>query len=99
MLREDYLQQSAYYEVDRYCPVQKAYWMLKTIMDFYHYVQAALEAGVQLEKITGLPLLAEIGRMKELPPEQAEKAIQALLERQKYSFAELGVNGYAEDHT
>lgn len=92
MLREDFLQQSAYEGTDRFCPIDKAYWMLKTILDFHHRTQAALKAGVSLEKITTLPILSEVARMKELPLESAQKDIQALIDRIHFSFAEWGVN-------
>jgi len=92
MLREDYLQQSAYHEVDRYCPMNKAYWMLKAILDFYHRAQAALELQVTLEQISALGVIANIARMKELPVDQAAGSIQALMDRVQHSFGELGVD-------
>ncbi len=92
MLREDFLQQSAYHEVDRYCPIEKAYLMLKVILDFYQRCQGAMGLGVTLDEITALPVLAEIGRMKELGIETMEDEIQALMDRVRYSFAEWGVN-------
>jgi V/A-type H+-transporting ATPase subunit A len=95
MLREDFLQQFAYHEIDRYCPVNKSYWMLKLIMDFYRRSQEALEANIALEKITGLAVIAEIARMKELSSEKAEKQIQSLMDKVRFSFAELGVNEHA----
>jgi V/A-type H+-transporting ATPase subunit A len=92
MLREDFLQQSAYHPVDRYCPIQKACWMLRSILDFGNRAQAAIQANVPLEQIAALPVVAEIARMKELPADEAEKTIQALMDRIRFSFAELGVN-------
>jgi V/A-type H+/Na+-transporting ATPase subunit A len=92
MLREDFLQQSAYHPIDRFCPMQKAYWMLKAIMDFYRRTQAALEAAILLDQVTALPVVAEIARMKELPVEEADESIQTILGRIRFSFAELGVN-------
>jgi V/A-type H+-transporting ATPase subunit A len=91
MLREDFLQQSAYHEIDRFCPILKGYWMLKAILDFYHHTQAALEAGIQLEQIMGLAIVAEIARMKELPVQTAEAEIKAIIDRVRFSFAEWGV--------
>ena len=91
MLREDFLQQSAYHEIDRYCPIEKAYWMLKLIMEFHQLAQAAIQSDVSLDRITSMPVFTEIGRMKELQPEKAEKAIRALQDRVHYGFAELGV--------
>jgi len=91
MLREDFLQQSAYREVDRYCPIHKAYWMLKSIMDFYHRTQAALEAKIPLERVTALPVVSDIARMKEFQVENAEKEIKSIMDRVQFSFADLGV--------
>jgi V/A-type H+-transporting ATPase subunit A len=91
MLREDFLQQSAFHEIDRFCPVGKAHWMLKTCMDFYHYTQSALEAEISLERVTSLPVVSDIARMKELPVEKAEKEIQSIMDRVRFSFAEMGV--------
>jgi V/A-type H+-transporting ATPase subunit A len=91
MLREDFLQQSAFHEIDRYCPVGKAHWMLKTCMDFYHYTQSALEAEIPLDRVTSLSVVNDIARMKELPVEMAEKKIQSIMDRVRFSFAEMGV--------
>ncbi len=66
MIREDFLQQSAYHEVDSFCPLDKQYWMLKVIIAFYERVNQAMGRGVPLTKILKLPVKAEIGRMKEL---------------------------------
>jgi len=90
VLREDFLQQSAY-GADRYCSIHKAYWMLKTIMDFYHHTQAALEAKVPLGDITALPVVSDIARMREFPMETAEREIRSIMDRVQFSFAELGV--------
>jgi len=91
MLREDFLQQSAFHEIDRFCPVRKAYWMLKTIMDFYHYTQSALVAEIPLEKVTTMPVVSDVARMKEFPIDEAEKEIQTIMDRVRFSFAEIGV--------
>ncbi len=92
MLREDFLQQLAYGEVDRYCSIHKAYWMLKAIMDFHHRTQAALDAKIPLERVTTLSVVSDIARMKELQMETAEKEIKAIMDRVQFSFADLGVD-------
>lgn len=66
MIREDFLQQSAYHEIDSFCPLEKQYWMLKVIHNFYNRTTEAMNRGVALNKILKLPLKQEIGRMKEL---------------------------------
>jgi V/A-type H+-transporting ATPase subunit A len=91
ILREDFLQQSAYHEVDRCCTLEKAYWMIKAIMILHHLLQAALKRNVSLEQILGMPVITELARMKELPLETAGREIQALLDRIRFAFAERGV--------
>jgi len=66
MLREDYLQQNAYSDVDARCEVKKQYLMLKAIMKFWEHVSNSLDGGVQLKRLQELPSRATIGRMKEI---------------------------------
>ena len=65
MIREDFLQQSAYSETDSFCPLDKQYWMLKVIIAFYERAGEAMNRGVPLGKVLKLPIKADIGRMKE----------------------------------
>ncbi|MEM2124381.1 MAG: V-type ATP synthase subunit A [Methanolinea sp.] len=66
MIREDFLQQSAYSDTDSYCPLEKQFWMLSTIIAYYEASRDALNRGVSLRQISSLPLRAEIARMKEV---------------------------------
>jgi len=66
MLREDYLQQNAYSDVDARCELRKQYLMLKTIMKFNERTISALDLGVQLKRIQELKVKGVIGRMKEI---------------------------------
>jgi len=66
MIREDFLQQSAYHDIDSFCSLEKQYWMLRVILSFYDRVDQAMGKGVPLVKIMKLPIKTEIGRMKEL---------------------------------
>jgi len=75
MIREDFLQQSAYHEIDSFCPLDKQYWMLKVILTFYDRISDAMNTGVALNKILKLPLKAEIGRMKELKDVEKIKSL------------------------
>ncbi len=86
MLREDFLQQSAYHEIDRFCPLSKANVMLRAIMTFHRRIPAALAAGVSLERVTALPVVAEIARMKELPIESVVEKLQGLVARIESQF-------------
>ncbi len=50
-IREAFLQQNAFAEVDSYCPPKKQYAMLSTILAFRHKAEAALERGMDMEDI------------------------------------------------
>ncbi len=64
MIREDYLQQSAYDEVDTYTSIEKQYRMLKAILDFGHRETEAVGKGVSLAKAVEMPVRLKIARMK-----------------------------------
>ena len=63
-LREDFLQQNAYHEVDSYCPLEKQYLMMKTILDFYDKAIAAVKKGAKVSEISGLAVNEKVARMK-----------------------------------
>ncbi|MEA2034323.1 MAG: V-type ATP synthase subunit A [Euryarchaeota archaeon] len=75
MLREDYLQQSAYDPVDSFCPLNKQYLMLKVIYTFYEAANEAMDSGISLKQILELPQKTEISRMKELDDISMIKAL------------------------
>lgn len=89
MLREDLLQQSAYDPVDRFCPLDKAYGMLKILLSFHQRAQAALQDGISLNQVTTLPVIQEIARMKNWSGDQMLDKFQSLLDCIKASFDEL----------
>ena len=63
-LREDYLQQNAFHEVDTYASLNKQHKMLKLILLFRKEAERALEAGVYLNNILNLPIRDKIARSK-----------------------------------
>ena len=73
MIREDFLQQSAFDEEDAYCPPAKQYWMLRVI----RHANAVL-AERQPEQLPE-EFLA-IGRMREWPAAKAEQCARSLME-------------------
>lgn len=81
MIREDFLQQNAYHEVDTYCSPNKQYGMLKTIVMFQEHATAALEKGAATEDIIGLSVKEDIGKMKYVPESEFEVEIKAIQEK------------------
>ena len=69
MIREDYLHQNAFDEVDTYTSLEKQYRMLRLIIQYLERGSAALDAGADLSKVTGLKVRERIGRAKYIPEE------------------------------
>ncbi len=67
MMKEYFLLQSAYHPVDMYCPIQKTYKMLRTLLKFNEKIRAAIELGVPLQKMLALPVKVGISRLKIIP--------------------------------
>ncbi len=88
MIREDFLQQSAFQESDSFCPLEKQYWMLKTILTFHDAMAEALGKGSSLKQILSLPVKKEIARMKEQEDVETIKSFIGEIDR---SFGSLEV--------
>ena len=63
-IREDYLQQNGFHEIDTYTSLDKQYKMLKLVLLFRKEAERALEAGVYLDKILELEVRDKIARSK-----------------------------------
>ncbi|WP_138159837.1 V-type ATP synthase subunit A [Peptoniphilus catoniae] len=63
-IREDFLQQNAFHDIDTYCSTQKQFKMLETILEFYDEALAALDKGAYISEIEDLPVREKISRMK-----------------------------------
>lgn len=83
-IREDYLQQNAFHEVDTYASLDKQYKMLKLVLNFFKQGVKALDNGVYLDKILALPLRDKIARSKYIDESGINKMdeIQEELERE-----------------
>ena len=75
MLREDFLQQNAFDDVDTYCAPDKQYKMLKTILQFYDESLAAVNRGAPIANIVALPVKEEIGKMKYIHQDEFDAKI------------------------
>ncbi len=69
MVREDYLHQNAFHEVDTYTSMTKQLYMLKLIYEFYSLSEKAVAAFVPLDDILACPFKEKIGRAKYIPEE------------------------------
>jgi V/A-type H+-transporting ATPase subunit A len=94
-IREDYLHQNAFHDVDTYTSLAKQYKMLKLIIEFYHLGQKALDAGAEFSQVVNLPVRERIGRAKYIPEgqlEQLDEILKELREQMSSLMSEGGVS-------
>ncbi len=80
-LREDYLHQNAFHDIDTYSSLKKQALMLMVVLFFYEQAQAALVKGADIARIERLPVRERIARMKYLSEAELDEAIRALREQ------------------
>ena len=90
LLREDFLQQSAFDEQDAYCSLPKQLAMLRTIRRAHDAFNAAIARGATADDAGRTPALAEVARMRDWPPEQAQALSVALSERLERELEAVG---------
>lgn len=78
MLREDFLQQFAFDDIDAYCPVEKQTEILRTILEFAQELYRALDRGVLLQTVLENPLRGEIAGLKTTAHDEALEKAQSL---------------------
>ena len=78
MIREDYLQQSAYDEVDTYTSIQKQLRMLRVILAFGDQEQEAVVKGATVAQLQKLPVRTKLSRMKWIPEAQLQAQFDQL---------------------
>lgn len=72
-IREDYLHQNAFHEVDTYASLGKQFRMLRLIIDWYEASRKALDAGVSINAVLGIAERDGIGRAKYVPESELAK--------------------------
>ncbi|MCD6132155.1 MAG: ATP synthase subunit A [Candidatus Hydrothermota bacterium] len=72
-IREDFLHQNAFHEVDTYASIKKQYLMLKAIMKLYDVCQTALQRGVTVKKLKESEIWERVARMRYIPEEKIDQ--------------------------
>ncbi len=78
-IREDYLHQNAFHEVDTYSSPKKQYLLLKAIHTFYEKSLVALQEDAPFSKLVKLPVREKIGRLKYVPEDEVQAQYDAIL--------------------
>ena len=92
VIREDFLQQNAYHEIDTYCPYKKQYEMLRIMIKFYHLMMDAVKNGVPFDRFKELKCREAIARMKTVPNEEYEEQFKKIEKEMEEEFKQITVS-------
>lgn len=87
-IREDFLHQLAFHEVDTYSSLKKQYLMMKLVVSFYEMSLRALENSADIEAIVKLDEREQIGRFKYVPEENIDEEYEKIERSLASSLAE-----------
>lgn len=89
MIKNGFLQQNAFDDVDMYCSSEKQIMIIQLIMDFYKRALALVKSGCPLVKINSMAAADEIVRIKMVVPNDRLEQIAEIRGRMNSQFAEL----------
>ena len=93
MIREDFLQQNAFADIDSYSDHGRQLQMLTIILDYDKLCRAAIAKGASLNDLFNIEARVDMGRAKNVPADQYEAAYSKLaadMEAQITAIAEKG---------
>ena len=92
-IREDFLHQLAFHEIDTYTSLKKQCFMMKLMLMYYDRSLDALNKGADIEKIAALPVREAIGRFKYVKEEDIDKEFAEIDKRLSSELAEAEKEG------
>jgi V/A-type H+-transporting ATPase subunit A len=79
IVREDFLQQDGFHEIDAYCSMSKAYGIMRMVMAFGREAEGALKEGVPIDEIIQNPVLEKIGRARYTAEDRFQSYLEEVL--------------------
>jgi V/A-type H+-transporting ATPase subunit A len=95
MLREDFLQQDSFGEIDSYSPSPKQNRLMRTILEYDALCRAALQKGAEMKALFGIPAREKIGRAKSVPNDAYDPAFDEMDGEMRAQIAALAEGGDA----
>ena len=92
-IREDFLHQNSFHEVDTYTSLKKQHMMMVLVNEFFDRATDALKDGASLQKLISMPVREQIGRFKYTKAEDVEKEYQAVLDELAKEVADAAGKG------
>ena len=88
-IREDFLHQNSFHDVDTYTPLPKQFTMMKLVLDYYDAAVEGLSKGIPVDSLVNLPVREQIGRFKYILPDQIGPEYESIQRELASEIAEL----------
>ena len=88
-IREDFLHQNSFHDVDTYTPLPKQFTMMKLVLDYYDAAVGGLSKGIPVDSLVNLPVREQIGRFKYILPDQIGPEYESIQRELASEIAEL----------
>ncbi|MEG2383759.1 MAG: V-type ATP synthase subunit A, partial [Oscillospiraceae bacterium] len=93
MIREDFLQQNAFVDVDSYSSYERQAMLLAIILEYDKLCRAAMDAGADMKKLITIPVREQIGRAKNVPADEFKAVYTKMYENMKLQINEITTGG------
>ncbi|MDF2820963.1 MAG: atpA [Clostridiales bacterium] len=88
-IREDFLHQDAFHEVDTYTSLDKQFKMMELVLNFFDIASSALEKGAKVDGLVKLPVREKIGRFKYIASNKIDQEYQDIIKSLNIEVEEL----------
>ena len=88
-IREDYLHQNAFHDIDTYASLNKQYRMMKLILSYYDFSLEAIGKGASFNKLSELAVREAIGRFKYIEEEKIDDTYDEIIDQMRAEIDEL----------
>lgn len=89
VIKEDFLQQNAFHDVDTYCEPEKQFRMLQVMMEYYDRGTEAVEKGIPVDELQKMDAVEKLSRMSNVPSEEWENGYDEIEMNMNEEFEEL----------
>jgi V/A-type H+-transporting ATPase subunit A len=93
MVREDFLQQNAFTDIDGYSSYDRQEKLLAMILDYDKLCRAAIAKGADVMKLFSIPVRETIGRAKSVPADEYKDAYEKMRQEMEEQIAEIAAQG------
>lgn len=93
MIREDFLQQNAFVDIDSFSDYRRQYLMMKLILDYDDQCREAIKKGADVSELFSIGARAGIGRAKSVPVDQYEDVYARIAQEMTEQIDELAAKG------